>query len=117
MILCLIIICGFLIANNNSIQEKTDNNSEIRINITNNSTNNANSSASTKESTKTSKKSNNKKDSNTIGGEKIQVHHDIDENTEYIGTKNNVYFKNKKTGKTYKRKLKPGSGVYDYVQV
>jgi len=117
IVLCMLVISGMIILSSNNSQNNSNNETEVTINITNNTTENNNSTVSTKQQT-TSKKSNNKKeDTNTIEGDEITIQHDMGDDMEYIGTENNVYFKNKKTGITYRREKEPGSGVYDYVPI
>lgn len=84
-----------------------------------NSTNNTNNTTSTnvKKSGTTTKKTNTKKsssDDDTIYGEKIYERHNFAGNPdyEYIGTQNNIYIKEKKSGKIAKRYLDRESGGY-----
>ncbi|MBR0472831.1 MAG: hypothetical protein IJI98_09075 [Methanosphaera sp.] len=81
----------------------------------NTTTNNTTTTTNTKKasSTKTKKTSNTKSSSSqdTIYGEKIDERHDFAGNPdyEYIGTQNNIYIREKKTGKTAKRYLDGGA--------
>lgn len=116
------VIAGMSISNLN--HDKEVNNTSVS-NVTNNTTINNTTSdvnstenSTTQKSSSTSKKSgSNKKSgssSDTFNGEKVVERHNMagDPNIEYIGTKDNIYLKNKKTGKTAKRYLE--DGVYYY---
>ena len=108
--------------NKTDIQPNTENST---INLTtmssNNTTesNNTTTNTNTKTKTQTTKKtsSNTKKSSSdTYNGEKVVERHNYAGNPdiEYIGTQNNIYLKNKKTGQTAKRYLDRDRGVYYY---
>ncbi len=87
----------------NNIISMTLNNTTEDNQTENNQTNTKSKAKSTTSSKKKSTSS-----SNTINGEEIVVRHDYWEapdDVEYIGTENNVYLREKSSGKTYKRYL------------
>lgn len=87
----------------NNIISMTLNNTTEDNQTENNQTNTKSKAKSTTSSKKKSTSS-----SNTINGEEIVVRHDYWEapdDVEYIGTENNVYLRDKSSGKTYKRYL------------
>lgn len=106
--------------NKTDIQPDTQNSTINLTSISSNNTtetNNTTTSTNTKTKTQTTKKSTSntkKSSSDMINGEKIDERHDFAGNPdiEYIGTQNNIYLKNKKTGQTVKRYLDKDRGVY-----
>jgi len=106
--------------NKTDIQPDTGNSTINLTTISSNNTtetNNTTIGTNTKTTTQTTKKSTSntkKSSSDTINGEKINERHDFagDPDIEYIGTQNNIYLKNKKTGQTVKRHLDKERGVY-----
>ena len=124
-IICVAILSTTLILLNTSDNALSKNNTTVEndtltpsneTNTTVNTTDNATQKSSSKKSgtKKTSKKSGSSS-KDTINGEKVVERHNFagDPNVEYIGTKNNIYLKDKTTGKTYKRHL-DDDGVYRY---
>ncbi len=93
--------------------------------ITNPGSNDTTSKTLTNTSQKSSSKSSSAKktgggsSSDTIYGEEITERHDFmgDPDLEYLGTNNNIYIRDKNTGKVAKRELDRDTGVYDFVPV
>ena len=121
IIVCVALVCGTIFLTYNSNQEnKTNNttNNNTTVNSTVNDTNNTNNTTTTETSSSKSsgKKSSSSSSNKYIEGNKIESSWDVDEDTQRINTKGDIYYKNKKTGQTSKRHL-DSDGVYRYYPI
>jgi len=121
VIVCVCLVCGTMLLTYNGNQENNTNNTtnnNTTFNSTINDTNNTNTTTTTKTSNSksSSKKSSTSSSNGYIEGNKIESSWDVDEDTQRINTKNDIYYRDKKTGQTRKRHL-DSDGMFRYYPI
>ena len=120
LILCVCLVCGTLLLTHNGNQDNNTNNTTNNTTTVNSTINNTNNTTTTitktSNSKPSSKKSSSSSSNNYIQGNKIESSWDVDEDTQRINTKNDIYYKNKKTGQTRKRHL-DSDGMFRYYPI